>query len=194
MSVQRLDLNLVHEIPVQVSSMTRHLCRAVFLLPLILVFVKWGFVVKETVSLNHDYERRLAEYRKVSSTVPCEDNDETENLFARVDEANRILSGQVQSWTEMLYRLEQSVPDGISLNEIACTLNGEGEITGSTISMNAMLELVDRLKKDSEFSDAFINSHTSSGDNENGTIRFKLSFMRAKPPDSPASGSEVDHE
>ncbi|MBI5599568.1 MAG: PilN domain-containing protein [Deltaproteobacteria bacterium] len=114
-------------------------------------------------------QKRIALYKEISArnerkSPPAAPPADVRQIKEKVSLINGIIIQETFSWTGLLTALEQSVPDNVSIIELAPQFT-EGKIVvkGMAKSMKDVLEFVSRLGGSKHFTGVFLLKHSEEG-------------------------------
>ncbi len=120
------------------------------------------------------------------------DRAQLETVAAAAREANRLIDGRIFSWTELLNRLESTLPDQVRIQAIRPSTDREGRLSVSLIVLGRRAEdvegFVERLEAAGGFSHVYSRTETT---NQQGLLevviegRYVPSAVAAAVPAAP---------
>lgn len=141
---------------------------------LLLLFLLWS-----NVRVYLTYKEDIAKVREGIGRLKAEAPAKVtkgEELTRKVSFAKEVLKEVSFSWTLFLNEIEKAIPDRVSINRINPLFSTqEVEISGRTLSLKELTELIISLEESPFFDDVFLSSQSESEDKE-GQINFVMRF------------------
>ncbi len=177
----RFNINLATKIYINTKLLKLSTAAAILLLVLILILN-----IRYVASRYEEMRRLTNEIAALDSKFKTASKGVSEKeynaLLDRIGFANTVIEKKIYNWVDLLDKLEQIVPDGISITSIdPDTKSHELKLAGIARSFNNLRIFIEHLEDSRSFTDVYLMSQAESkvGDTVQG-INFTLTCKVTK--------------
>ena len=171
----RLTINLATR-PYLNHRLINLILAVIIILLILFVVINVKDIATNYGEINRVTKELLALEQKSGSKGRKVPEVEYQNLVRQIRFANGVIYRKTFSWLSLLDKLENAVPDGVSLNHIEPDSKGKVlKLTGTTSTFPRLRQLLENMESSTDFTDIYLLSQTDArvGDTQKG-ITFNI--------------------